>query len=163
MSTAVAPKIDYGTVVPLVVHFDDLDAMGIVHNARYAVFLERALGVWWSAHGFSLADGRPTNPDVFHAVAEYSISYRAPVRGTGEIGVHFWVDKMGESSVVYGFRVLSADGATVHAEGRRVNIKLDPATLRPAPWSPEGRDTGALLQRPAPKAAAASEATRSRK
>lgn len=139
--------LDYGTVVPLVVHFDDLDAMGIVHNARSAVFLERALAMWWSDHGFSMADGGPTNPDVFHAVAEYSISYRTPVRGTGEIGVHFWLDKMGESSAVYGFRVLSPDGRTVHAEGRRVNIKIDPATLRPAPWTAEGRATGSLLRR----------------
>jgi acyl-CoA thioester hydrolase len=148
MTTAVATDVEYGTVVPLVVHFDDLDAMGIVHNARYAVFLERALGTWWSSHGFSLADGRPTNPDVFHAVAEYAIFYRTPVRGTGEVGVHIWLDKMGESSAVYGFRVLSADGKTVHAEGRRVNIKLDPATLRPAPWTAEGRATGSLLLRP---------------
>jgi acyl-CoA thioester hydrolase len=147
MTLVVATDVEYGTVVPLVVHFDDLDAMGIVHNARYAVFLERALGMWWSAHGFTLVDGRPSNPDWVHAVAEYSISYRTPVRGTGEIGVHFWLDKMGESSAVYGFRVVSADGKTVHAEGRRVNIKLDPATLRPAPWTSEGRATGSLLLR----------------
>jgi acyl-CoA thioester hydrolase len=42
---------------------------------------------------------------------------------------------------------VSADGKTVHAEGRRVNIKLDPATLRPAPWTSEGRATGSLLLR----------------
>jgi len=95
-------EVHYGHVGTVPVHFDDLDAMGIVHNARYAVFLERALGMWWSAHGFTLVDGQPTNPDWFHAVAEYSISYRTPVRGTGEIGVHFWLDKMGESSAVYG-------------------------------------------------------------
>jgi acyl-CoA thioester hydrolase len=127
------------------VHFDDLDAMGIVHNARYAVMLERALSAFWARHGFTFADGRASRPDVFHAVAEYAISYRAPVRGTGEVGVHFWVERMGESSVVYGFRVLSADGATVHAEGRRVNIKLDPVTLRPSPWTGEARAVAAKL------------------
>src|SRR5262245_29698589 len=108
--------VHYGHVEPVTVHFDDLDAMGIVHNARYAVFLERALSSYWSARGFSFADGRPTEPDVFHAVAEYAISYRTPVRSTGEIGMHFWLDRLGESSATYGFRVLSADGTTVHAE-----------------------------------------------
>ena len=144
MTLAIA-DIKYGHVTPFVVHFDDLDAMGIVHNARYAVFLERALSQWWVDRGHSYEGGHPTTPDVFHAVAEYSISYREPVRGTGEIGVHFWIDKLGESSAVYGFRMVSADGRTVHAEGRRVNIKLDPRTLRPAPWSDHGRETARLL------------------
>ena len=94
--------------------------MGIVHNARYAVMLERALSVYWSRHGFTFADGKASRPDVFHAVAEYSISYRAPVRGTGQILFHFWIERMGDSSVVYAFRVLSADRSTVHAEGRRI-------------------------------------------
>ena len=83
--------------------------------------------------------------DVMHAVAEYSISYRTPVRGTGEIGVHFWVETLGETSAVYRFRILSADGQTVHAEGRRVNVKLDPHTLRPAPWSDDARTHAATL------------------
>ena len=134
-----------GHVELMPVHFDDLDAMGIVHNAKYAVLLERALSAYWSRHGFTFADGRPTRPDVFHAVAEYAISYKAPVRGTGSIQVHFWIERMGESSVVYAFRVLSADGATVHAEGRRVNIKLDPRTLRPSPWTDEARAVAAPL------------------
>ncbi|MEV6925890.1 thioesterase family protein [Dactylosporangium sp. NPDC051485] len=146
MTAAVLP----GAVQPFTVHFDDLDAMGIVHNARYAVFLERALSDWWAQRGHSFAGGRPTTPDVTHAVVEYSIAYRAPVRGTGEIGVHFWLESLGESSAVYRFRILSADRQTVHAEGRRVNVKLDPSTLRPAPWTDAAREIcRSLLAMPA--------------
>ena len=137
--------VHIGHVEPVTVHFDDLDAMGMLHNARYAVLLERALSAFWTRHGFTFVNGRPSRPDVFHAVAEYTISYRAPVLGTGQVGVHFWVERLGESSVVYGFRVLSADGETVHAEGRRVNIKVDPATLKPAPWTDEAREVAAGL------------------
>jgi acyl-CoA thioester hydrolase len=137
-----------GHVEPMPVHFDDLDAMGIVHNARYAVMLERALSAFWSRHGFGFAGGGATKSDVFHAVAEYAVSYQTPIRSTGEVGVHFWVERLGESSVVYGFRVVSADGETVHAQGRRVNVKLDPVTLRPAPWSDEARAIVAGLTAP---------------
>ena len=136
-----------GHVERIEVHFDDLDAMGIVHNARYAVMLERALSAFWARRGFTFADGRVSKPDVFHAVAEYAISYRVPIRGTGEVAVHFWLDRLGTSSAAYGFRVLSADGATVHAEGRRVNIKLDPVTLQPSPWTAEARAVAAALLR----------------
>src|SRR5262249_20325602 len=45
-----------GHVETMPVHFDDLDAMGIVHNAKYAVMLERALSAYWSRHGFTFAD-----------------------------------------------------------------------------------------------------------
>ena len=147
MTTLTPAIVEYGHVEPFVVHFDDLDALGIMHNARYAVFLERALSTFWGRHGYSYSGGVPTKPDVVHAVAEYAISYKTPIRGTGDAGVHFWVDRLGVSSVVYGFRIVSSDGERVHAEGHRVNIKLDPVTLRPAPWTDESRMIATTLLR----------------
>jgi acyl-CoA thioester hydrolase len=132
-----------GHVESVTVHFDDLDAMGIVHNARYAVLLERALTAYWAPRGHSFENGRPTSSDVVHAVAEFTIRYLAPIRDTGPVDVHFWVERLGETSVVYGFRF--ASGETVHAEGRRTIVKLDPTTLRPAPWSADARAIGSAL------------------
>ena len=34
-----------GVIEPVMVHFEDLDAMGVVHNGRYVLLLERARGV----------------------------------------------------------------------------------------------------------------------
>jgi acyl-CoA thioester hydrolase len=133
------PTVDCGHLEPMAVHFDDLDSMGIVHNSRYAVMLERVLNLFWTRQGYTFTNGVYSHPDVFVAVAEFSISYRMPVRGTGEIFIHFWVERFGDTSVMYAFRVLSADGATVHAEGRRVHIRLDPKTLRPTSWQDDTR------------------------
>ncbi len=72
-------------------------------------------------------------------IREYSITFHAPIVGTGRAAVHFWLEKLGTTSADYRFRFLSEDGAVVHAEGRRVNICLDPATMRPAPWSADAR------------------------
>jgi acyl-CoA thioester hydrolase len=56
---------------------------------------------------------------------------------------------MGTSCAVYTFCLLSSDGTTVFAEGRRVVIKLDRETLRPSPWTPEARAVAeGLLRRP---------------
>jgi acyl-CoA thioester hydrolase len=137
MTTAIA--VDCGHVEPVDVHFDDLDFMGIVHNARYALLVERALTRFWQRHGIGFQDGAPTHPDAFHAVGEFSITYHTPVRGPGTVGVHFWIDRLGTSSAHYGFRIVALDGSVVHASGRRVNIRLDPTNLRPAPLTPEGR------------------------
>jgi acyl-CoA thioester hydrolase len=144
--TAVALEYGHTTLVP--VHFDDLDALGVLHNARYAVFVERAMISWWAERGVSFAGGRPTSPDAFNVVREYAITFHAPVRGTGEIAVHFWVEKLGTTSADYRFRCTSADNQILYAEGRRVNIRLDPATMRPIPWTAEGRRLAAELLRP---------------
>ncbi|MBG0564172.1 acyl-CoA thioesterase [Actinoplanes aureus] len=144
-----APAVAYGDVVPMPVHFDDLDAMGVLHNSRYAVLVERAMTLWWTERGVSFSGGRPTTPDAFNVVREYGITFHRPVRGTGDVSVHFWLDRLGATSAEYRFRVTSTDGVTVYAEGRRVNVRLDPATMRPEPWTEHGRTiAGALLRTP---------------
>jgi acyl-CoA thioester hydrolase len=149
MTTATVPfTVDFGHVEFVAVHFDDFDPMGVVHNARYALLLERAMAAFWGSHGHSYVGGQPTTSDSFNVVKEYSITYRMPIVNVGDVAVHIWTDRVGESSGVYGFRVLSADGETIHAEGKRVVVKLDPVTLRPAPWTPESRVIAASLARP---------------
>ncbi|WP_239153775.1 acyl-CoA thioesterase [Virgisporangium aliadipatigenens] len=130
---------------PVEIHFDDLDPQGVVHNSRYALFIERVLGAFWRRHGFSFRDGRPTKPDVFHVVAEFGVRYLAPIPGTGTVHVHLWLEHLGGSSARYGFRVSSVDGSVTHAEGHRVNIRVDQSTRRPTPWSDESRAVASLL------------------
>ncbi|MEU4157754.1 hotdog domain-containing protein [Actinoplanes sp. NPDC026670] len=137
--------LSLGAVEHTPVHFDDLDAMGILHNSRYAVLVERAVSQWWADRGVSFSGGRPTSPDAFNAVREYSITFHRPVSSVGDIAVHFWLAKLGTTSADYRFRVTSLDGAEVYAEGRRVNIRLDPATMRPAPWTEHARGLAAAL------------------
>ena len=36
----------------VMVYFEDLDAMGVVHNGRYAALLERALAGYWTRAGW---------------------------------------------------------------------------------------------------------------
>ncbi|MEV6343235.1 hotdog domain-containing protein [Actinoplanes sp. NPDC051851] len=139
----------YGDIVHMPVHFDDLDAQGILHNARYAVLVERATALWWTERGVSFSGGRPTTPDAFNVVREYAITFHTPVRGTGDVAVHFWLDKLGSSSAAYGFRVTSLDGATLFAEGRRVNIRVNAVTMRPEPWTDHGRGIASVLVRAA--------------
>ncbi|WP_188189806.1 acyl-CoA thioesterase [Nonomuraea sp. SYSU D8015] len=134
-----------GVLEPVEVHFDDLDAMGLLHNSRYAVLVERAIGAFWHRLGWAADPARSAFKDVFLAVREFKVTYHVPITGVGRPVVHFWLDRMGRTSGVYGFRVLSEDREVVHAEGYRVNVNLDPATLRPAPFSDELRAAAAPL------------------
>lgn len=141
-----APPRQIGRTVPVQVHFDDLDAMGIVHNAKYAVLVERAISAFWFAHGWSFDPAQSRFPDdLMLAVREFGITYRAPITAVPEVGVQLWIEQFGRTSVTYHFRVISADGTVLHAEGTRAQVKLDPVTRRPAPISPELRKAAAEL------------------
>lgn len=130
---------------PVQVHFDDLDAMGVLHNSRYALLVERAVAAFWAEQGWAFDPAVSKFKDVFMAVREFKIVYHAPIIGAGEVVVEFWMDRMGNTSGVYGFRVLSGDRGVVHAEGHRVNVNLDPATFRPTAFSPEIRQAASVL------------------
>lgn len=135
-----------GHLEPIFVHFEDLDSMGMVHNTRYGLLVERALTLFWDRHGYSFRNGKLGHPDASVGVVEFSISYKAPIRGTGEVRVELVVDHVGDTSVVYAFRVVSADSSVVHASGKRVHIRLDPVTFRPTPWSEDTRAIYKTLQ-----------------
>jgi acyl-CoA thioester hydrolase len=117
------------------VYFDDLDALNILHNVRYLLFIERARGELLNAMGFHWQDDLDRNPDKFNVVAEHDVKYLSPVRGEGDLSVVLRVTHLGRTSWVIEARVQSLDGAVRYAEGTTRLVRLDPVTFRPAPWS----------------------------
>src|SRR6202142_4492234 len=77
------------------VYFDDLDALNILHNMRFLLFIERARGALFNAMGFHWQDDLARNPDKFHVVAEHNIKYLAPVRGEGDLTIVLRVANLG--------------------------------------------------------------------
>ncbi|MFC9631935.1 acyl-CoA thioesterase [Streptomyces mirabilis] len=143
-----APALSYGRLLPVTVHFDDLDALGLLHNARYPVMVERAWTALWNDQGFLAFEGDwGAAGDFCNAVKELRISYEAPINRPGEYAVHLWLERLGNTGLTYGFRFCSADGALTYAHGTRVLVRLDAATLRPTPWSDRFRAVGRELLR----------------
>ena len=136
-----------GVIEPVMVHFEDLDAMGIVHNGRYVLLLERALAAYWTKAGWPFDPSSRRFTEVFFVVREFAITYHVPITRVGPVHVQLWLDHLGDTSAVYGFRVLSQDETVTHADGRRVQVRLDPATLRPAAIGPALRAASRPLQR----------------
>ena len=123
---------------PLYIHrstvwFDELDMVGVLHNARYAIHVERAMTSWYhSLTGVDPSDG-------YIVVKHYEIEFLKPfTRERGELVVEVGLERLGNTSAVYSFRCLSEDedGAQIeHARGARTIVKVTPGALRPAPWS----------------------------
>ncbi|MER7924723.1 MULTISPECIES: thioesterase family protein [unclassified Streptomyces] len=144
-----ATAVSHGRLVPVTVHFDDLDALGMLHNARYPLLVERAWTELWQEHGVRFDGDWAAAGDACNVVKELLISYEAPVTRPGPYAVHLWLDRLGTTGLTYGFRFCSADGTTTYATGTRVLVRLDAGTLRPAPWSEAFRTVGRTLLRSA--------------
>ncbi len=117
------------------VYFDDLDALNILHNVRYVLFMERARGEYFNSLGFRWDDDTAHNPDKFHVVAAHDIKYIAPVRGECEVAVEMRATHIGKTSLVVAARIASPDGTQTFAEGTTRLVRLDPVAFRPCPWS----------------------------
>ncbi|MEU1479742.1 thioesterase family protein [Streptomyces sp. NPDC005760] len=143
-----APALSYGRLIPVTVHFDDLDALGMLHNARYPLLVERAWTEFWQEHGIRFDGDWASAGDACNVVKELLISYDAPVTRSGAYAVHLWLERLGTTGLTYGFRFCSANGATTYARGTRVLVRLDAGTLRPAPWSEDFRAVARELLRP---------------
>ncbi|MFI2379964.1 acyl-CoA thioesterase [Streptomyces sp. NPDC018964] len=135
-----APALSHGRLIPVTVHFDDLDALGLLHNARYPLLVERAWTELWQEKGVRFDGDWAAAGDACNAVRELRIGYEAPVTRAGTYAVHLWLERLGRTGLTYGFRFCSQDGEVTYARGSRVLVRLDATTLRPAPWSETFRD-----------------------
>jgi len=120
------------------VFFDDLDAVGIVHNIRYLLFAERAVGAFWKKLGLSATPQTQivAHAERFHLVKANTIEYLRPITGTCELRVRVWVEKLGTTSLTFGYALMPSSEDFDYAVGTRTVVSADPETKRPRPWSP---------------------------
>ena len=115
------------------VWFDELDMLGVLHNARYAIHVERAMTAFYH----SLPGLDPADDNV--VVKQYEIEFLRPfTKEGGELIVEIGLGRLGNTSAVYTFRCLSEaeDGTEIeHARGSRTIVKVTQGDLRPTPWS----------------------------
>ena len=112
------------------VYFDDLDAMGMLHNARFAVLLDRAISAYFESHGLRWEPQAARNPDQHWAVRHQAFEYFAPFRGVGTLEVAMWIGAVGSTSATYSAVFRSGD--VVHVRAHRTVVKLDLTSARPS-------------------------------
>ena len=66
-------------------------------------------------------------------LAAVQINYKAPIPYPSEIAVELFAERVGNSSVTIGHRIVSADGKVLHADGNVVMVWIDRASGRPVP------------------------------
>jgi acyl-CoA thioester hydrolase len=121
------------------VYFDDLDALQILHNAKYLLLFERTIGSFWARLDWTGSDQDGKSPEWRQLVRANHIEYHRPVAGVGEVRVRIWVERLGRTSLTFAFRMLPLDEDVDYATGTRIMVNVDARTRRPTPWSDEFR------------------------
>jgi acyl-CoA thioester hydrolase len=122
------------------VFFDELDLNGALHNARFAVHVERAQSALFERLGKGWSRVADRDPDLRYVVRELHMEFLAPLESPGVMRIDLTATRLGQTSATYAFRCADPDSDRLLARGHRVIVKIDEAG-RPAPWSPWYRDT----------------------
>ena len=113
--------------VPMPVRWGDLDAFNHVNNARYLTFLEQARIEWFESIGEPWV-----TDDAAPVVASATLNFKRPIEYPAEVAVELFTEKLGNSSVVIGHRIVAADG-TLHCDGNVVAVWVGRRDGRPTP------------------------------
>ena len=115
--------------VSISVRWRDMDAMGHVNNAKYVSYLEEARVRWMlGVEGVSLSDR------IAPVVAATNINYRLPIVWPNDIVVELFVERLGNSSVTIGHRIIDQqDEGKLYSEGNVVVVWMDTQTGKSAP------------------------------
>ncbi|HET6906802.1 MAG TPA: thioesterase family protein [Rhodanobacteraceae bacterium] len=114
---------------PIAVRWRDLDAFNHVNNSNFLTYLEEARlrwlkdvpGPWFDAHSMPL-------------LAAAELNYRAPIEWPAAIVVELSCERLGNSSITIGHRIVDAKAPQkLYCDGRTVLVWADPTTGRPVP------------------------------
>jgi acyl-CoA thioester hydrolase len=104
----------------------DLDAFGHVNNSHFLTYLEESRIQWFRTLGREWV-----TETIAPLLAAVHINYRAPIEYPSAIAVALFASRIGNTSITIGHRIVSADGATLHADGDVVMVWIDRASGKP--------------------------------
>lgn len=112
--------------MPIELRWRDLDAFNHVNNSNFMTYLEEARIRWFDTVG----DAWVTD-ETAPLLAAVQMNYKVPIPYPSKIVVELLADRLGNSSVTIGHRIVSDDGTTLHADGHVVMVWIDRRTGRP--------------------------------
>ena len=114
------------------IYWDQLDLLGVLHNAAYPALFERARTAFWRSLGI---DGyQDKDLDFPYYVVRNEINYLMPLTSEQEIRVRVFVEKIGRTSLTFGHDIFDNAHNQVSV-GSTTIVRIDPETKAPIPWS----------------------------
>jgi acyl-CoA thioester hydrolase len=115
-------------VASIEVRWRDLDAFNHVNNANYFTYLEEARLQWLrQVRDWFDAQSIPV-------MAASELNYRLPIEWPAQLEVQLVCERLGNSSLTLGHRIVdAADTSRIYCDGRVVVVWMNPATGKPVP------------------------------
>lgn len=114
--------------VPLSVRWRDLDAFNHVNNSQFLSYLEEARLRWMMT-----LPGQGLDDDIAPVVAASHLDYRRPIAWPNEVAIELFVERLGNTSVGIGHRIIDAhDEGVLYCDGHVVLVWIDRGTGRAA-------------------------------
>jgi len=114
--------------VPLSVRWRDLDAFNHVNNSKFLSYLEEARLRWMVT-----LPGEWIDDNVAPVVAASHVNYRRPIAWPAELVVELFVERLGNTSLTIGHRILDREDDTIlYADGNIVMVWIDKQRGQPA-------------------------------
>ena len=125
--------------IPIALRWSDLDALNHVNNARYLTFLEQARIEW-----FDTVDEPWMTDEMGPVVATATLNFRRPIEYPASIAVELFTERLGNTSVTIGHRIVAADG-TLYCDGHVVAVWINRRSGKPVPLPAAVRRASELL------------------
>lgn len=119
------------------VYFDEIDLLGVMHNARFPLHIERAQSALFEYLGYGWTDPARRHEDIRYVVRGLTLEFTAPVASPGSMQVEVVAVALGRTSATWGYRcaVPGPGGEDVPvAHGTRAVVKVDASGV-PTPWT----------------------------
>jgi acyl-CoA thioester hydrolase len=114
------------------VNYSEIDQMGVVYHARYAVWLDVARTEYLRQAGMSYRELEAMG--FFLVVGDLSMRYHRPAR-YDDVNIRCWVRELASRRVTFAYRLTLAEGGTllVTAETRMLSLnhQFEPTRLPP--------------------------------
>ena len=124
MNAANAPRPLFEQVVEP--RWRDLDAFNHVNNSNFLTYLEEARIRWFAGW-----KGEWVTDTTAPLLAAVQLNYRAPIAYPSEVVVELYADRIGNTSVTVGHRIVDANDGTLYADGHVVMVWIDRASGKP--------------------------------
>ncbi|MGH8086049.1 MAG: acyl-CoA thioesterase [Lysobacter sp.] len=103
------------------VRWRDLDAFNHVNNSKYLSYLEEARLHWMIA-----LPGQGMDEHVAPVVAAAQLNYRRPIAWPAQVVVELFVERLGNTSLTVGHRIVDAeDSGVLYCDGHVVMVWID--------------------------------------
>lgn len=109
------------------VRYWDVDANGHVFNARYFIYWDDALTDFFEETGLDFGtDGGP-----LWVTRRTECDFRGEAHIGDRLATSVRVEKVGNTSVVFGLKTIEEESGRLVTEGREVYVVIDPETRQP--------------------------------